>query len=119
MIHLKAQVHRALEGICPEVIYGYPRDYTGGEVISWRESENRRHAQADGREHLVELRYMIEIFAGCAERAAELMEAVDARMQEAGLRREAAVEQYEKDAALCHTSVRYRALADVAGNIYQ
>ena len=100
-------------------MYGYPRSFTGGEIISWRESGNFTHARADGREYLAELNYAVEIFAGSAERAAELLYGVDARLQNLGLRRQSAAEQFERDLSICHVSARYRALADAQGNIYQ
>lgn len=119
MISLKKQLHAALQGICPQVVYGYPRSFTGKTMVFWRESENRRHAQADGGEYLAELNYTLEIFAPGAEAAAALLETADARLQGMGLRREAAAEQFEQDLGISHISARYRALADARGNIYQ
>lgn len=119
MIDLKEQVRDALAGACADVVYGYPRDRAGRRRIAWRESANRRYAQADGREYLAELNYAVEIFAETSEDAAALTAEVDARMARAGLRRESAAEQFERDAGVCHVSARYRALADAAGNIYQ
>ena len=109
----------ALEGAAQSVVYGYPRDAARRELIAWRESANRRYAQADGAEHLAELNYALEIFAPAAERAAELLAEADKRMSAIGLRREAAAEQFERDVGICHVSARYRALADAAGNVYQ
>lgn len=119
MISLKERVCEALAGVCGEVIFGYPRDFTGQELIAWRESASRRHAQADGYEHLAELNYTLEIFAPGAEEAGELLARADARMTEAGFRREASAEQFEENPAVSHISARYRALADGQGNIYQ
>lgn len=119
MISLKKAVHAALSGVCSQVVYGYPRSFTGKEMIFWRESENRRHAQADGSEYLAEVNYTLEIFASGAEEAGALLQEADARMQGMGLRREAAAEQFEPDLGISHISARYRALADARGNIYQ
>lgn len=119
MITLKERVRDALSGVCGEVVYGYPRDFTGDALISWRESANRRHAQADGQEHLAELNYTLEIFAAGPEAAGGLLSEADARMLSIGLRREAAAEQFEQDLGVSHVSARYRALADAQGNIYQ
>ena len=119
MISLKERVRDALAGVCGEVVFGHPRSFTGRELIAWRESENRCFARADAGEHLAELNYMLEIFARGAEAAAQLLEAADARMCAAGFRREAAAEQFEQDLGVSHISVRYRALADAEGNLYQ
>ena len=119
MIDLKQQVYAALNGVCENVICGYPRCYTGGRLVFWRESANSRYAQADGAEYLAELNYTLDIFAPSAEEAALLLAEADARMQGAGFRREAAAEQFEQDLNISHVSARYRALADVQGNIYQ
>lgn len=119
MISLKQKVKASLEGVCLEVICGYPRGFTGGKLVSWRESANRCHAQADGREHLAELNYTLEIFSDTPEGAYGLMAAADGRMLDAGFRREAAQEQLERDLGVSHITARYRALADGEGNIYQ
>ena len=119
MIELRERVRDALAGICGEVIYGYPADLAGRERVCWRESANRCHARADGKEYLAELNYTLDIFSPAAEGAAALMDAADARMRGAGFRREAAAEQFEGGTGLCHITARYRALADGAGNIYQ
>jgi len=119
MINLKQQLQAALQGACARVVYGYPRSFTGRPMLFWRESENRRHAQADGGEYLAELNYTLEIFASGAEEAGALLEEADARLQGLGLRREAVAEQFEQDPGISHISARYRALADARGNIYQ
>ena len=119
MITIKERVRACLEGACGELVYGYPRDFTGSELVSWRESGNSRHAQADGREHLAELEYSVDIFASSPEEAGEILALADGRLQELGMRRQAAAEQFEQDTALSHISARYRALADAQGRIYQ
>lgn len=119
MISLKEKVRDALAGCCDALVYGYPRDFTGGKLIAWRESDSRRHAQADGREYLAELNYTLEIFAPGPEEAEALLEAADERMRAAGLRREAAARQFEADAGTSHISARYRALADASGGVWQ
>lgn len=119
MISLKERVRDALEGICPEVVFGYPLTFAGNPLVSWRESANRRYAQAGGREHLAELNYTLEIFAPGPEEADALLEAADGRMLEMGMRREACAAQFEQDLSICHITARYRALADADGNIYQ
>lgn len=119
MINLKRQVKAALEGVCATVVYGDPRGFAQTELIAWRESANHRHAQADGQEYLAELNYTLEIYASGAEAGAALLAAVDERLCALGLRREAAVEQFERDLRASHISARYRALADGQGNIYQ
>jgi len=119
MITLKHRVFSALSGLCGDVIYGVPGDFTAPERIVWRESRNRRFAQADGREHLAELNYTLDIFARTPEAAAELFARADEKMAQAGFRRESAEEMFEKDTGVHHVSARYRALADAEGNTYQ
>lgn len=119
MISLKKRVRDALQGVCPEVVFGYAHSFTGKELVSWRESANRRHAQADGSEYLAELNYTLEIFACSAEEASVLLEKADGRMMDIGLRREGCAEQFEQDLGVCHITARYRVLADAEGNTYQ
>jgi len=119
MITLKDRVFSAIGGLCGDVIYGTPGDFISPERIVWRESRNRRYAQADGREHLAEVNYTLDIFARSPEAAGELFARADEKMAQAGFRRENAEELIEKDAGVCHISARYRALADAKGNVYQ
>lgn len=119
MIDLKNEVKAALESVCSKVIYGDHRGFAEQELICWRESANRRFAQADGREYLTELNYTLEIYAPGAEAAAALLTAADAQMCALGFRREAAAEQFEHDLSVSHVSARYRALADAQGKVYQ
>jgi hypothetical protein len=119
LISLREKVRDVLEGVCAEVIYGYNRDFAPGELICWRETANRRHAQADGKEYLAELEYTIDCFAPSPEEVSALHAAADERLLGLGLRREALTEIFDPDSAVCHISARYRALADAQGNIYQ
>lgn len=117
MITLKNKVHAALDGLCGDVIYGTPADFSARERVVWRESLNRRHAQADGREYLAELNYTLDFFARSAEAAATLFAAADERMTGAGFRRESAAEIYDGEGA--RISARYRSLCDEKGNMCQ
>lgn len=119
MITLRETVRDALAGVCGDVIFGDPRDFASGERICWRESKNRRHAQADGAEYLAEVEYTLEIYAEAAEAASGLLDGADAKLCACGFRREAAAMQFEQDSGVSHITARYRALADVNGNIYQ
>lgn len=119
MITLKKMLYSALTGVCGAVVFGYPKDFTALPLLSWRESGNRRHAQADGKEYLAELEYTIDCFAPSPEEVSALHAAADERLLGLGLRREALTEIFDPDSAVCHISARYRALADAQGNIYQ
>lgn len=119
MISIKEEVRKALSGVCDGLVYGYPRSFADIPLLAWRESLNRCHAQADGREHLAELNYTVDIFAGDSAAANELLTAADDRLAALGLRRENAAEQYDGDLRAAHITARYRALADAQGNIYQ
>lgn len=119
MITRKEQLRDALAGLCADVICGYPKVYTAGSLLCWRESGNARFAQADGQEYLAELEYTLDIFAPSIEEAHAMHASADERMLGMGFRRESSAEIYEQNPAVCHISARYRALADAAGNNYQ
>jgi len=119
MITIKEEVRSALSELELPLVYGYPRCFVRLPLVAWRESLNQRHAQADGREHLAELNYTLEIFAPDSESADAILAAADERLRSLGLRREHAAEQYETDAAVSHITARYRCLADGAGRIFQ
>ncbi len=119
MITLKERVCGALSGACARVIYGRPAAMRALPALCWRESQNRRHAQADGAEYLAELNYTLDIFAQSPAEAGGIAAKADERMRGAGFRRESAADFFESDAQICRVSLRYRALADTAGNVYQ
>ena len=119
MITLKAQVCDVLSGACARVIYGRPAAMRVLPALCWRESQNRRYAQADGAEYLAELNYTLDIFAASPAAAGEIAAAADERMRGAGFRRESSADFFESGAQICRVSLRYRALADAAGNVYQ
>lgn len=117
MISLKNRVKTALTGACETVIYGYPLDMADGARVCWRESMSRRFAQADGCEHLAELNYTVDVFDPTAEGADAAAEACDTALCAIGLRREDRRAQLEADCA--HITLRYRAVADADGGVYQ
>ena len=119
MITLKKEVQKVLSEACGSLIYGYPRSFEALPLIAWRESLNRRYAQADSREYIAELNYTLEIFAPDSEGAGDLLALADDALTGLGLRREAAAEQFEQDAGISHITARYRCLADEQGGIYQ
>ncbi len=117
MISIKNRVRAALAGVCGGAIYGYPLDMAGTARVCWRESMNRRHAQVDGREHLAELNYSVDVFDPTMEGADAIADACDAALCEIGLRRED--RRVQMDDCCAHIALRYRAIADAAGGIYQ
>ena len=66
-----------------------------------------------------ELNYTLDIFAQSPAEAGGIAAKADERMRGAGFRRESAADFFESDAQICRVSLRYRALADTAGNVYQ
>ena len=114
---IRNRIQAALAGVCDCVVYGYPMDLAEDMRVCWRESLNRRYAQADGREYLAEVNYTVDVFAPDAEGCDALSEGCDARMAEIGLRREDRRAVFEADCA--HISMRYRALLGADGGVYQ
>ena len=88
-------------------------------AISWRESGNRELAQADGREHLAELEYTVDIWSRSPAENAATAAKVDAAMTAVRLRRDFSADLFESATGLHHRSLRYRCVADAAGRIYQ
>ena len=117
MITLALAVKERLESVCPAVWYFYPQSWIRLPCISWRESGNREIAQADGREHLAELTYAVDVWAKNPAEAAELAAQVDAAMASARFRRDYAEDLFES--GIYHRAMRYRCVADAAGRIYQ
>lgn len=119
MITLQDEVKELLAGVCPQVFYFYPASWAVLPCVAWRESGNREIAQADGREHLAEVTYTVDIWSRSAGENAEISAQVDRRMAARRLRRSYCADVFETATRLHHRIMRYRAVADAAGNIYQ
>lgn len=119
MITLSEKVKTLLNGLDAAVYYFYPQSWTNLPVIAWRESENREIAQADGQEYLAELTYAVDIWAESAAENQALAGLINQRMASARFRRDYMADLFDAKTGFHHRSLRYRAVADSAGNIYQ
>ncbi len=119
MITLSGRVKALLEGLGAPVYYFHPQNWLALPVIAWRESGSREVGQADGREHLAELTYSVDLYARSPEENAALCAALDARMFAARLRRDYMADLFDARTGLHHRSLRYRAVADAEGRVYQ
>ena len=119
MISISERIGALLKGLGAEVWYFYPQNWMRLPVISWRESANREFAQADGREHLAQLEYTVDLWAGGPEANLELSWRVDAAMASLRLRRDFCADLFDSGVGLHHRVLRYRCVADGNGNIYQ
>lgn len=117
MISLAERVKTLLESACPAVWYFYPQSWIRLPCVSWRESGNREFAQADGQEHLAELKYTVDVWAKSPAEMAELSAAVDGRLRSVRLKREFSQDLFES--GIYHRTMRYRCVADAEGRIYQ
>lgn len=117
MITIQDTVKELLERTGAAVFWFYPASWVRMPCISWRESKNRELAQADGREHLAELEYTVDVWARGPEEAAALAAQVDGLLTGVRLRRDAMQSLFE--AGMHRRSMRYRCAADAGGRIYQ
>ena len=117
MISLKSTVKGLLEATGAAVWYFYPQSWLKLPAVSWRESQNREIAQADGREHLAELEYTVDVWAKSPAEAHELAERIDAALASMRLKRNYAADLFES--GMHHRVARYRCVADGLGRIYQ
>ena len=101
------------------VWHDHPQNWAILPAVTWRESLNRECAQADAGEHLAELEYSIDVWSGSAAVNAELAAKIDAAFAAMRLRRTYSAELFESAARVHHRAIRYRCVADAAGNIYQ
>lgn len=119
MVTLAEMVRERLESTGAAVWYFYPQSWARLPAVSWRESANREKAQADGREYLTELEYTVDIWSGSPGDNLALAGRIDAALTAIRLRRVGSVDLFEDGTGLHHRSLRYRCVADAAGNIYQ
>ena len=117
MISLKHTVKELLLSTGAAVWYFYPQSWVRLPVVTWRESGNREIAQADGREHLAELEYTVDVWAKGPEEMHALADEIDKLLTAMRLRRDYAADGFES--GVHHRTMRYRCVADAEGNIYQ
>ena len=119
LISLAKNVETVLHSTGAAVWYFHPQSWIRLPAVSWRESQCRELSQADGREHLAELSYAVDVWGRSPAENAALAADVDAKMAAMRMRRESSEDLYEADTGLHHRALRYRCVADAAGNIYQ
>ena len=117
---LQAEVYTALTGTGYAVHYFYPQDGFTLPCITWRESNNREYAQADGNEYLTEVEYTVDCWATTPEETATMGAAVDTALATLRLKRTFSYDLYESDTRVHHKNMRYRGLIHIAEQkIYQ
>ena len=116
---LQETVKRLLEETGVPVSYHYPAAWDPFPCIAWHEAASREYAQAGAREYLTELTYAVDIWAETPEELAQIGQDVDARLAGVRFRRVFSQDLFEARTQLHHRTMRYRALSDAEGNIYQ
>jgi len=119
MNSIAERVKELLECACRTVYYHYPAAWSQLPCISWRESGNRELMQADGREALSEVTYTVDVWARLPAEVHEIGERVDKYFAAIRLRREYSADLYESSTGYHHKTMRYRAVIDPEGRIYQ
>lgn len=117
---LQAEVYAALTGTGYPIAYHFPQNSAVIPRITFYESNNREHGQADGREFVTEVEYTIDLWAMTPEQTAEMALAVDAALAALRLKRTFSFDLYETDTRVHHKNMRYRALIRIdEQRIYQ
>lgn len=110
MDSLQPEVYAALNGAGYSAFYFYPQASATLPYITWRESLNREHGQADGNEFVTEVEYTIDVWATTPEATATMASAVDTALAALRLKRTFSHDLYESDTRVHHKNMRYRAL---------
>jgi len=113
------RVKEILETTGCRVFYHYPASWLALPCVSWRESANRVFARADAQEYLTELNYTIDIWSRSAEENYDIAVRIDVAMAQEGFRRDMCADLFETNTQLHHRSMRYRAVTDAQGGMYQ
>lgn len=121
MISLKQYVYETLsQALDPvEVFYFYPSHKAALPNVSYYEAENRTQGQADTIEYLTELAYVVDVWGRDPDQNTQIALTIDQAMSAAGFRRAFAYDLFEPDTGIYHTTMRYRALSDPEGTLYQ
>lgn len=119
MITLSEKIVALLAELETPVFYFYPQRWERLPVVSWRESGNHEIAQADGREILAELTYDIDIWSDFPAENQKIFVQIDDLMSSLRFRRDFMEDLFDSRTGRCHRAIRYRAIADASGNIYQ
>ena len=116
---LQGMVKALLDEVGVAVSYRYPAEWSSFPCMAWYESNNREYAQADGAEYLTELTYVVDVWAESPAQAAEIAARADEKLASARFKRTFSQDLYEPKSHLHHRTMRYRAVTDAAGNVYQ
>jgi hypothetical protein len=116
MASMRLMVYALLLSTGVPVYYAWPARRRTLPMLCYRECRNRAYRAADGGEYLTEACYAVDVYAATVEGAAALAEAADGRLSGAGFIRESS-EDGTADGAR-RITMKFRALADPAGNIY-
>jgi hypothetical protein len=120
MDNLQSEVYTALSSTGYTVHYFYPQSSAVLPYITWRESLNREHGQADGVEFVTEVEYTIDCWAMTPEATATMASAVDTALAALRLKRTFSHDLYEQDTRVHRKNMRYRALIRIdEQRIYQ
>lgn len=119
MRSLRDAVKELLAGVCSQVFYFYPASWIRLPCVAWRESGNRELARAGGREYLTECTYTVDIWSDSPQANAEIADEIVMRMTSARLMRTYSADVFETGTRLHHRVLRFRAVVDADGRIYQ
>ena len=100
------------------VFHAYPATWARVPLVAYRETGNRDHSRADGKEYLTELEYTVDVWSTSAQEAHTIAAKIDEVLAKAGFRRTQAQTLFEERTRYVHLTARYRALAN-AERIYQ
>jgi hypothetical protein len=115
MAPMRMKVYALLLATGMPVYYARPAGRRTLPRLCFRECQNRVFRAADGGEYLTEIIYEVDAYAATVDGAAALAQAADLRLSGAGFAREASQDGCLDGAR--KVSMRFRALADAAGNL--
>lgn len=120
MYDVRPGFYALLEAGCGNVpvFPSWPEADAALPCVSYYESACSRYAQADGAEYLTEWVYTVDIWAETVAETEQIRSGIDAQMNAAGWARTGSNDLTDPSGTR-HKALRYRAIVDPEGNIYQ
>lgn len=112
MINIKPIIKKALDGICSNVVDGYPNDWEKFPIVAMKEEKNSPHTITDDEEQISTIRYKLDVWT-MNESASSLVMEIDKKISMLGLRRIFCEDAPEMRRGLKHKVLRYEGHVDV------
>ena len=108
MINIKPDVRAALETVCDNVVFYFPKTFKNLPCISYYEINNAPSVFADDGEYTADILYTVDVWDKGSDGVSALALLADGALAAAGFMREFAADVYNPDSSVRHKTMRFK-----------